>query len=56
MARTRSGTATQQQGGRTRGNTGGASDWVRNGSGGRALANPRNNTNNGDTGKSGGKS
>ncbi len=59
MARTRSGTAAQQSGrirGRAADALSRASDWVRNGSGGRALANSRNNTNSGDVGKSGGKS
>ena len=55
MPRTRS-NATQQEG-RLRGRAlSRANDWVRNGSGGEALANPRNNTNGGDVGKSGGKS
>lgn len=55
MAKER-GNAAQQEG-RLRGRAlNKVSDWVRNGSGGQALANPRNNTNSGDVGKSGGKS
>lgn len=56
MATKSRGNSALQQGGKKISNAANAGDWVKNGSGGGALGNPRNNTNNGDTGRNPGKS